>query len=78
MLAELREVKYRDLDDMVFEEELTYDGIVDIVDGNYIAGSAIEFTSPPSIYDNSDNNLMLRSLLPDDVKVNVTIDDIRL
>ena len=33
---------------------------------------------PPGKYETTDINLMLQSFLPKDVKVNITIDDIRL
>ena len=38
----------------------------------------MKYTLPPSFYEIGDFNLMLKSLLPDDVKVDITIDDIRL
>ena len=43
----------------------------------YIPTSTIENTLPIGIYENSDINLMLKSLLPKDVKLDITIDDIR-
>ena len=36
------------------------------------------YTLEPGIFEFSDNELMLKSLLPDVIKVNITIDDIRL
>ena len=47
------------------------------MDIKYKAGSTIGFTLPLGVYEISDNNLMLKSLLPGMVKVNLTIDDIR-
>ena len=67
--------------------QLTYDEIVDILDMKYIAGSTNGYTLagstngytlPHGIYEITDNNLMLEILLPNEVKVNITIDDIRL
>ena len=36
------------------------------------------YTLPPGVYEISEINLMLKSLLPKEVKVNIKIDDIRL
>ena len=50
ILTELERVRYRDLEDMVYRMELSYDEIVDILDVKYIAGSTTGYTLPPSIY----------------------------
>ena len=63
---------------MVYRLQLTYDEIIDILDVKYISGSTIGYTLSPGVYEISDINLMLKSLLPGKVKVNITIDDIRL
>ena len=76
--SELKRVKYKDLEDMVFRFQLTYNEIMDIFDVKYTAGPTIGYTVPPGVYEINDNNLMLKSLLPGKVKVNNTIDDIRL
>ena len=78
ILAELKRVKYEDLEDMVYRMELTYDEIVDILDIKYIPGSTIGYTLPPGLYEISDINLMLKSLVPNGVKVKITNDAIRL
>ena len=52
--------------------------MVDIFDIDYIGASTIGYTLLPGIYEISDLNLMLKSLLPNEVKTNITIDDIRL
>ena len=70
--------KCRNLEDMVYRLQLTYDEIVDIFDVKYIAGSTIGYTLPLANYENRDINLTLKPLLPEDVKVNITIDDIRI
>ena len=57
---------------------LTHNQIVDILDIKYIAASSTRFTLPPGIYEISDLTSRLKFLLPDDVKVNITIDDTRL
>ena len=58
--------------------QLTYSENGYKLDVKYIATSTAEFTLLPGTYENSDLNLMLKSLLPDDVKLKITIDDIRL
>ena len=63
---------------MVFKMELTYSEIEKILDTKYIAPSSTGYTSQPGIYEISDINLMLKSLVPKEVKVNITIDAIRL
>ena len=77
-LAELERVKYKYLEDMIYKMELTYDEVVDIPDKNHIAASTIEHTPPPKLHKFGDFNLMLKSLLTNEVKVNIKIVDIRL
>ena len=56
--------------------EPTYNEIEYIPDMNHFAASSTGYTLPPSIYEISDISLTLNSLLPDDIKVDNTIDDI--
>ena len=63
---------------MVHRLQLTYDEIVDTLDVKYKAGSTVGYTLVPGIYEFSDINLMIKSLLPNKVKVKNIIDDIRL
>ena len=58
--------------------ELTYDEVMHLLDTKYTSATSIGYTLPPGIYEISYITLMLKSLLRDDVKVNVTIDDFRL
>ena len=74
----LKILKYKDLEDIVFKIELTYDKIVDILDIKYIDGSTIGYSLPPGIYETSDTKSMLRSLPSDELEVSIAIDDIRL
>ena len=55
---------------MVHRMQLTYDEIVDILNVNFFAGSANGYTLTLGIYEFSDINLMIKSLLLDEVKVN--------
>ena len=78
ILVALRRVKNHDLEDMVYKTELPYDENMDVLDKTYNSATSIGCTLLPGVYKSSDNNLMLKSLLPDEVTVNITIDDIRL
>ena len=74
----LKNIKNRDLEDMVYRMELTFDEIVDILDVKNFAGSTKGYTLPPEIYEFKDINSMLASLLAHDVKVIFTSGDNRL
>ena len=74
ILLELKRIKYRHLEGMVFRLQLTYDEIIDILDVKYISGSTIGYTLPPGVYEISDINLMLKSLLHGKAKLKTTID----
>ena len=78
ILEELKNVKYDDLEDLGYRFQLTYDEIVGKLDVKYFVGSTKRYTLPPGVYEIIDINFMLKSLLPKEVKVNFTIDDIRL
>ena len=58
--------------------ELTYSEIENILDTKYITVSATGYILPPGIHKITDVNLTLTCLLPDRVKINIVIDDIRL
>ena len=63
---------------MVYRFQLTYAGILDILDLKYIPTTTTGYTLPPGMYEFIDINFMLKSLFPKSVKVDITIDDIRL
>ena len=63
---------------MVFRMELTYIEIEKIIDMKYIDASSSGYAFLPGTYKNSHLKSMLKSLFPDEVKVDFTIDDIRL
>ena len=46
ILAELKKVQYKDLEDMVYRTELTYDEKVDILEIKYIDGSIFGYVLP--------------------------------
>ena len=78
ILEELQNVKYKDLEDLVCRFQQTYDEIIDILDLKIITGSTKGYTTPPGINEISDFIMMLEPLLPKEVKLDITIDNIRL
>ena len=77
-LEELRNVKYNDLEDLVYRMRLSYDEIINTLDLNYIPTKRTGYSLNPGLYEVIDLNNTLKYILPDNKKVNVTIDDIRL
>ena len=78
ILQELKIDKYNDLKDLVYRMQLTYDEIMDILDLKYIPTKRIGYSLNPGIYEVIDLNNTLKYILPTNVKVSITIDDIRL
>ena len=78
IIEEPKKAKYNDLEDLVYRMKLTYDEIMDILDLKYIPTKRIGFSLDPGIYEIVDLNNTLNHILPDNVKINNTIDDIRL
>ena len=78
ILEELRKVKYNDLEDLVYRMQLTYNEIIDVLDLEYIPTKRIGYSLNPGIYEVIDLNNTLKYILPDNVKVTITIDDIKL
>ena len=58
--------------------QLTYDEIKDVLDFKYISTKRIGYSLDPGIYEVIDLNNTLKYILPDSVKVSITIHDIRL
>ena len=77
ILEELKNSKYKDLEDLVYRFQLTYDEIIEILDLNYIPTTIKGYTLPPGIYKISDISLMFKSLLSKDVKVKIKIAEVR-
>ena len=78
IVEELKNAKYNDLEDLVYRFQLTYDEIIDILDLKYIPTKRTGYTLEPGIYEIVDLNNTLKNILPDNVKVSITIDDVRL
>ena len=78
ILEELRKVGYNDLEDLVYRMRLSYDEIMDILDLKYIPRKRTGYSLNPGIYEVVDLKNTLKFILPDNVKVVITIDDIKL
>ena len=78
IIEELKKAKYNDLEDLVYRMRLNYDEIMDILDLNYISTKRKGYSLNPGFYEVVDLKNTLKHILPDNVKVNITIDDIRL
>ena len=78
IVEELKNVKYNDLEDLVYRYQLTYDEIIDILDLKYIPTKRTGYTLEAGIYEVVDLSNTLKYILPDNVKVSITIDDVRL
>ena len=78
ILEDLKHAKIDDLEDMVYRFQLTFDEIMDILDLKYIPTKRTGYSLDSGIFEVDDLNNMLKYILPDNVKVSVTIDDIRL
>ena len=78
IIEELKNVKYNDHEDLVYRMRLSYDEIMDKLDLKYIPTKRTGYSLHVDIYEIIDLNNILKHILPDNVKVNITIDDIRL
>ena len=78
ILEELKNVKYNDLEDLVYRFQLPYDEITDILDVICILPKRTSYSLNPGIYEVVNLNSTLKYILPDDLRVSVTIDDVRL
>ena len=58
--------------------QLTYDEIIDVLDLKNIPTKRTGYSLNPGIYEIVDLNNTLKHILPNNVKVNITIDNIRL
>ena len=54
---------------------LSYDEIMDILDLKYIPTKRMGFSIPPNIYNVVDLNEIIKNILPNNVKIDITIDE---
>ena len=78
IIEELKKVGYNDLKDLVYRMRLSYDEIMNNLDLKYIPTKRTGYSLNPGIYEVVDLNNTLKHILPDNVKVTITIDDNRL
>ena len=78
ILEKLRNVKHNDLEDLVYRMRLSYDEVMNILNIKYIPTKRTGYSLIPGIYEVIDLNTTSKHILPENVKVNITIDDIRL
>ena len=78
ILEELKNVKYNDLKDLVYRMRLSYNETFNILDLKYIPTKILGNSLNPGIYEVVDLNNSLNYIIPDTVRVNIKIDDIRL
>ena len=77
-LEELKKAKYNDLEDLVYRMRPSDDEIIDIQGLKYIPTKRLEYSLNSGFYEVVDLNNSSNYILPDSVKVSVTIDDVRL
>ena len=75
ILNELRNVKYKDLEDLVYRTQLTFDEIMHILDLEYISTKRTGSSPKPNVYQISDINDTLKNILPHNVEISVTVDE---
>ena len=75
IIEELKNVKYNDLEGLVYRMRLSYDEIMDILDLNYIPTKRTGYSIEPNIYNVVDLNKTLKNILPNNVKIDITIDE---
>ena len=78
IIEELKKANYKNLRDLVHIMRLSYDEIMDTIDLKYIPAKRTGYILDPGIYEVVVLNNTLKHILPDNVKVSVTRDDIRL
>ena len=78
ILEDIKNAIYNDLYDLVYRFQLTNVEIIDIIKLKYIPKKRTSYSLNPGINKITALNATLEYILPDNVEVNVTDDDIRL
>ena len=68
IVEEEKNAKHKDIENLVYRFQLTYDEIIDIIYLKNITGSTKGYTLPPDVYKIIDINFMLKCLLPKERK----------
>ena len=75
IIEEIKNVKYNDLEDLVYRMRLSYDEIMDILDLKNIPTKRMGYSIEPNIYNVVDLNKTLKNTLPNNVKKDINIDE---
>ena len=75
IIEELKNAKFNDLEDLVYRMQLTYDEIINILDLKHIPTKRMGYSIEPNIYNVVDLNKTLKNILPNNIKINVSIDE---
>ena len=75
IIEELKNNKYNDFEDLDYRMRLSYDEIMDILDLKYISTKRMGFSIEPNIYNVVDLNKTLKNILPNNIKIDITIDE---
>ena len=75
IIEELKNAKYNALEDLVYRMRLSYDEIMDILDLKYIPTKRTGYSIEPNIYNVVDLNKTLKNILPNNIKIDITIDE---
>ena len=75
IFEELKKAKYNELQDLVYRFRLTYDENIDILDLKYIPTKRTGYSIEPNIYNVVDLNKTLKNILPNNVKIDINIDE---
>ena len=78
ILEELKNVKYNDLEDLVYGMQLTYDEFIDNLDLKFFPTKRTGYSLNPGIYEVTDLNKTVKYILTKNVKKSSSFDDIRL
>ena len=71
-------MKYKDIEHLCYRMQLTYDEVLDILDLNYIPTKGTSYSLNLGNYEVIDLNNTWKNILPDNVQVSVTINDVRI
>ena len=74
----MKNAKNKNLEYMVYRCQLTYDETLEILDLKLIPSKRTIYSLNPSIHEVVDLNNTLKYFLPDNVKLSVTFEDIKL
>ena len=58
--------------------EITYDEVINTLDVKYIPTKQLGYSIPPGTYEIIDINFRFKNLLPKELKVDITIDNVKL